>query len=131
MKPLDFEKIVFRLCVLSIAIVFLLSVPTTHIVADWFVQFDQFWKVPLLCLAVGLFLCLLFKLILPNLFRWGIFEERREQGRLVEPPFLKKLKRIFWSLCVLAFQVLGLLLVCLVIIYWMQTADWLELFRNL
>jgi hypothetical protein len=132
MKILDLEKIIFRLNVIVIGIIFLLLTPATQIIASWFPgKTDMLWLFPLFVLGVCTFLWFLMSLTLPSLIKRGILEDRRIKPRTEETSRAKRLWRILLPMVALACQMLLLIFMSMCLIIFMRSQTMENLFTNL
>lgn len=132
MKLWNFEKIFFRINILVTFIVFLILTPATKIIASWYPDDESvLWRFPLIVLAVSAALWFLVSLCLPYLFKWGFFEERRDQPREPIRPFWVRMIRMASPIAMLAVH-LSILLFCVYCLVVFMNSDSMDhLFYNL
>ena len=122
MKIFNFQKIMFRINVVVITIVFVLLLPTTRIIAAWYPgQTDLLWFFPVAVLVITTLLWFMTSLSIPFLIKKGIFEERRKTPR----PELRWTFRRFWRITLpvitLVIQMLLLIFLCMSLIAFMRS----------
>lgn len=82
MKIIDFEKIILRVNLVAVAIIFVLLIPSSGVVASWFPENENaFWILPILIVSVLSTLWFLIRLNLSALIKRGVFENRRLSPR--------------------------------------------------
>lgn len=132
MKLWDFEKFFFRLNIIVTFIVFLLLTPSTHIIAKWYPDDESvLWRFPLIVLGVSGVIWLLASLCLPFFFKWGFFEERRDEPRDPIRPFTVRIVRMAAPIFVLAVHLSILLFCCYCLVAFMNSDKLDHLFLNL
>ncbi|MCB9799224.1 MAG: hypothetical protein H6757_00515 [Candidatus Omnitrophica bacterium] len=121
MKMIDFEKIVFRISVLTVGAIFILLAPTTHIFASWYPgKKDILWIVPACVIGVLSILWLMVRLCLPLLIQKGVFEDRRKTTRSANERTPVNISRVVLSTLQLTMQLLLLLGMCVAIVAFMR-----------
>ena len=84
-KIWDFEKPIFRLTLIAIAVVFLLNNPSVSIIASWYPgKTDTYWFLPGFLFANGVLAWVVYRISLPALIQKGILADRR-MGRREMP----------------------------------------------
>ena len=122
MKIFDFEKFIYRLTILMIAVVFVLLVPTTHIIASWYPgKKDTLWLWPFAAVSLGIVSWLLMRLSIPKFIQWGWFQNRRNEPRQENGSAGRRLWRIALPILSFSIQMFLLIFMCMCLVAFMRS----------
>ena len=122
MKPPNFERVIFTLNLIAIAIVAVLVAPTTQIFAWWYPERENIlWLVPAIVLGTCCILWLIMRMSIPLLIRWGVYEDQRKQIRTKEDPKPLRLIKMIVPMVTLTIEMLLLMFMIMCVMAFLRS----------